>query len=69
LPSNAQVIVVSSGDSDLLTLGGRQVWHFPQTEDGVNAGYYPADSTEAITHLEVLRAKGGEYLLFPSTAL
>lgn len=53
------MIVVSRGDSDLLNLGGRQAWHFPQTEDGVYAGYYPADSTEAITHLEVLRAKGG----------
>ena len=69
LPSNAKVIVVSRGDSDLLNLGGRQAWHFPQTEDGVYAGYYPADCTEAIAHLEVLRAKGGNFLFFPSPAL
>ena len=32
------------------------------------AGHYPADSSEAITQLEALRAKGAEYLLLPDTA-
>ncbi len=69
LPSESTVIVVSKGDTELLKLDARNAWHFPQTEDGVYAGYYPANSTEAIAHLEALRAKGADFLLFPSTAL
>jgi predicted O-methyltransferase YrrM len=61
--------VVSRGDDDLLKLDGRQGWHFPQTVGGVYAGHYPGDSAEAIAHLEALRAVGGDFLLFPSTAL
>ncbi len=70
LPLESTVIVVSKGDDELLKLGdGRRGWHFPQSEDGVYAGYYPADSAQAVSHLEELRAKGGEFLLFPGTAL
>jgi GT2 family glycosyltransferase len=69
LPTDATVIVVSKGDHELLTLAGRPAWHFPQTQDGAYAGYYPADSAEAVRHLEALRAKGGDYLLVPSTML
>jgi hypothetical protein len=68
LPVDAQVIVVSKGDDDLLKLDGRQAWHFPQTEDGVYAGCYPADSCAAIDHLEALRERGGDNLLFPRAA-
>lgn len=68
LPHDATVIVVSKGDDDLLDLAGRQAWHFPQNEDGTYAGHYPADSQTAITYLETLRAKGGDFLLFPSSA-
>jgi GT2 family glycosyltransferase len=69
LPADATVIVISKGDHQLLTLAGRQAWHFPQTEDGAYAGYYPANSAEAISHLEALRAKGAGYLLVPNTML
>jgi SAM-dependent methyltransferase len=69
LPPEATVLVVSKGDEDLLQLEGRRGWHFPQQEDGIYAGYYPADSATAIAHLEALRAKGADFLLFPSTAL
>jgi glycosyltransferase involved in cell wall biosynthesis len=69
LPPEATVIVVSKGDNELLKLKGRKAWHFPQTADGVYTGHYPADSAAAIAHLEALRAKGGDFLLFPSTAL
>jgi hypothetical protein len=69
LPSEATVIVVSKGDDELLELDGRQGWHFPQNENGVYAGYYPKDSAQAIAHLEELREKGAEFLLFPGTAL
>lgn len=69
LPPGATVIVVSKGDNELLKLEGRKAWHFPQREDGAYAGFYPADSAAAIAHLEALRIKGGQFLLFPSTAL
>lgn len=69
LPAEAVVAVVSKGDDELLNLGGRAGWHFPQDERGVYSGYYPADSATAIQHLEALRSRGAEYLLFPSTAL
>jgi len=69
LPPDATVIVVSKGDNELLELDGRTAWHFPQGADGAYAGYYPANSTEAIARLEALRAKGADFLLFPSTAL
>jgi len=35
----------------------------------VYAGHYPADSVEAIEHLEHLRARGGGYFLVPKTSL
>jgi hypothetical protein len=68
LPVDATVIVVSRGDPELLRLDGRRAWHFPQIENGSYAGHSPRDSGEAIALLEALRARGGEYLLFPSTA-
>ena len=68
VPHGARVIVVSKGDEDLVRLGDRTGWHFPQNADGVYAGYYPADSAAAITHLEELRNKGGEFLVLPAAA-
>jgi len=61
-------MVVSKGDEALVKLDGRQGWHFPRQEDGLYAGYHPSDSAEAIGHLEVLRARGGQFLLIPPTA-
>jgi hypothetical protein len=70
LPPDATVIVVNKGDEELLKLNGRRRgWNFPMGENGAYAGFYPANSTEAISHLEVLRSMGGNFLLFPSTAL
>lgn len=68
IPADATVLVVSKGDDELLSETGRTAWHFPQTPGGAYAGHHPADSDEAISHLERLRAKGGQYLLFPDTA-
>ncbi|MFL5241592.1 MAG: sulfotransferase family protein [Gemmataceae bacterium] len=68
LPHDARVVVVSKGDEELVLLNGRQAWHFPQDENGDYAGHHPGDSAEAIAQLEALRAKGGDYLLLPSTA-
>ena len=69
LPRDATVIVVSKGDDALLDLYGRRAWHFPQAPDGGYAGYYLPDGGGLIAHLEVLRARGAEYLLFPRTSL
>jgi GT2 family glycosyltransferase len=69
LPPDATVLVVSNGDDELLKLGAnRRGWHFPQMEDGTYAGYHPGDSGEALAHLEALRERGAEYILFPETA-
>jgi hypothetical protein len=68
VPPDATVAVVSRGDPELVRIDGRVGWHFPRTEDGTYAGYYPADSATAIAHLEGLRAKGAEYLLVPATS-
>ncbi len=69
VPSDATVIMVSKGDDELLKLDGRNAWHFPQNERGIYAGYYPSDSAEAIAALEALRKRGGQFLVFPQTAL
>jgi glycosyltransferase involved in cell wall biosynthesis len=69
VPPGATVLVVSKGDEQLLRLEGRKGWHFPQDGTGTYAGYHPADSAAAISHLEALRRRGGQYLLLPGTAL
>ena len=69
LPAQSTVVVVSKGDEELLKLNNLTAWHFPQDEDGGFTGFYPADSKEAIAHLESLRSRGGDYLLIPETSL
>jgi GT2 family glycosyltransferase len=78
LPAGATVVVVSKGDDALLRFDSQPAtlnpqpalkgWHFPQASDGSYANIYPADSAEAINHLEVLRAKGAGYMLIPKPA-
>lgn len=68
LPAGATVLVISKGDGALLELPGCCGWHFPQSDRGAYAGHHPADSAEAIAHLETLHARGAEYLLIPATA-
>ena len=67
VPAGATVLVVSRGDERLLQLNGRRALHFPQAEGGAWAGHHPADSEEAIGHLESLRDGGAEYLVVPPT--
>jgi glycosyltransferase involved in cell wall biosynthesis len=69
VPEDATILVVSKGDQELLDIDICTTWHFPQRTDGTYAGYYPFDSASAISHLETLRKKGGEYLAFPASAL
>ena len=68
LPQCARVLVVSKGDDELLKLNGCHASHFPQDDSGNFAGFYPGDSAEAIAQIETLRAKGAEFLIFPSTS-
>jgi hypothetical protein len=68
VPAGAGIRVVSKGDDRLLALEGRRAGHFPQTDGGAYAGHHPRDAAEAIAHLQSLRAKGAEYLLFPATS-
>jgi hypothetical protein len=69
LPRDSTVIVVSKGDPALLDLNGRRALHFPQDEDGAYPWCYPEDGPSAIAHLETVRMRGGQYLLFPAPAL
>jgi GT2 family glycosyltransferase len=69
LPSEVTVLVVSKGDDELLNLGGRPAWNFPQDREGNYPGFPPADSGSAVIQLEALRAKGAQYLIFPATAI
>src|SRR5262249_19824412 len=68
VPTGARVLVVSKGDNQLMRFDGREGWHFLRAPNGVFAGYNPADSNEAISHLESLRAQGAQYLVLPQTA-
>jgi GT2 family glycosyltransferase len=67
VPEDATVLVVSRGDDTLLQLDGRVAQHFPQSPGGGWAGHHPADSEEAIGHLEALRGNGARYLVVPPT--
>jgi hypothetical protein len=68
LPDGAHVLVVSRGDEEVVRFAGRHGHHFPQTDEGEYLGHHPANSTDAIAHLESLRARGAEYLLVPATS-
>jgi hypothetical protein len=68
VPAASTVLVISRGDEDLVNVGGRDGWHFPRAVNGKYAGCYPANSYDAIAHLEQLRSQGAQYLLIPSTS-
>jgi hypothetical protein len=68
IPYPSTILVISKGDEELLDLGDHVAWHFPRAVNGKFAGCYPATSAEAIDQLEMLRIKGADYLLIPSTS-
>jgi SAM-dependent methyltransferase len=65
--AGSTVAVVTKGDERLLDFPARG-WHFPRAAGGEFAGYYPADDSEAVIHLEGLRTAGGDYFLLPAPA-
>lgn len=69
VPSDGVVLVVSRGDESLVELGDRTGWHFPRDDSGVYAGFLPANSDEAIAHLEALRRLGATHIGFPAAEL
>src|SRR3989442_2364867 len=69
VPRDATMIIASKGDNELLKLHGRKAWHFPQVEGGVYAGHHPANSAAAIAQLEMLRLKGANYFILPTSML
>jgi ATP-binding cassette, subfamily B, bacterial len=69
VPAGSTVLVASRGDDELVSLEGRDAWHFPQLDDGAYAGRHPSDDAEAIAQLERLRERGARYLVVPATAL
>jgi GT2 family glycosyltransferase len=69
VPAGSKLLVISRGDDELLKLNGRQADHFPQAEDGGWAGHHPADSAEAISHLQQLRRDGAGFLVIPPAYL
>jgi hypothetical protein len=68
IPQESTVLVVAKGDDDLVDLPRQRAWHFPRAINGKFAGCYPANSEEAIRHLEQLRYLGAEYLVIPRTS-
>jgi hypothetical protein len=67
VPEGATVLVVGKGDPELLKLGSRRAWHFPQDSDGQYTGYHPADGASAVAQLERLKRMGATHLAFPET--
>jgi len=68
VPPGAKVLVATRGDDALVSLKGREGWHFPREPDGRYAGHNPPDSRAAIAHLEELRVEGATHLALPQTA-
>jgi hypothetical protein len=68
VPTGTKLAVISKGDDELLKLGKRTTFHYPPTENGSYAGFYPKDSGEAISQVVSLRKQGCEYFVVPETA-
>ena len=68
VPPGSTVVVASKGDDRLLAIEGRTAWHFPQVASGAYAGHHPADSADAVVHLDHLRLAGADHLVLPAAA-
>lgn len=68
-PETSNVLVMTKGDPELLSIPGRRTGHFPQGAGGEYSGAHPANSSEAIGHLQALIASGGDFVAIPETSL
>jgi hypothetical protein len=66
VPPDADLLVVSKGDDELVRVNGRRASHFPWTSDGDYAGHHPANSAEAISQLDAARNRGARFFLIPA---
>jgi GT2 family glycosyltransferase len=69
VPEDAAIFIVSGGDPELVHLNGCKGKHFPEGEKGSDMAIDPDGGAAVIEHLEELRTKGAEYLVFPVTGL
>jgi acyl carrier protein len=64
-PPNAFVLLLNSGDDQLLDVADRVVWPFPCDEHGVEGSTgHPADGRQAIAMLERLYQRGATHVVF-----
>jgi len=68
VPQGAVVAVVSKGDPALLHFVSCHGVHFPQAASGEYAGHHPADGSDAVRHLRLVRARGATHLAIPTTS-
>lgn len=64
LSSRSRLIVVGPPQGSVLGEDRHRVWSFLDDQDGDPRGYYPVDARAAVSRLETLRSRGGEFLLF-----
>ncbi len=67
VPFDSCVLVLSSGDQDLVELGDRIARHFPGDVTGY-AGGLPMNGKEAATLLDQAHARGAQYLVVPAAS-
>jgi hypothetical protein len=68
VPAGARVAVLSRGDDEIVAAAGSRAVHFPSTDGGSYAGFYPSDGAEAVRWVEKLRRGGCTHLVVPATA-
>jgi glycosyltransferase involved in cell wall biosynthesis len=66
VPKKARVLIADKWDPTLFHLSRRQGWNFP--DRSLMPEGYPANDEKAISHLEQLRKRGANYLVFPNAA-
>jgi glycosyltransferase involved in cell wall biosynthesis len=57
------VLLAARTEGDLVDLGPRPCWPFPQARDGSWGGFEPVDGPAAVTHLEAQRTRGARYFV------
>ena|GEM_PF-77338 len=68
VPQGSRLAIVSKGDDRLLEIPGSNAWHFPSDATGAYAGFYPAESSQAVRWMEAVRDRGCTHVVFPRTS-